>query len=58
LSEPLTHIEITRIASRPMISPPALVLGVSPKGEYSPAAVSEPSMNTSPWAKLISSMIP
>ena len=38
--------------------PLGLVVGVRPKGVYSAAAVSEPSMKTSPWAKLISSMIP
>jgi hypothetical protein len=44
--------------SRPTISQAPPVAGVSPNTAYRPTAVKEPIMNTSPWAKLISSMIP
>ena len=41
-----------------MASRTALVSAVSPSVPNSPAATNEPIMKTSPWAKLISSMIP
>ena len=49
-----------RSASRPgpTTSPSAPVASPSPIAPHRPTAVNEPIMNTSPWAKLISSMIP
>ena len=46
------------VTSRPPVSPRALVVSPSPSTAHRPTAVKEPIMNTSPWAKLISSMIP
>ncbi len=47
-----------RITNRPIARPNVPVASVSPSVPYRPNATNEPIMNTSPWAKLISSMIP
>ena len=46
------------VASRPQVRPRALVVSPSPNTPHRPTDVKEPIMNTSPCAKLISSMIP
>ena len=59
LSVPLVTIATTSDASRPMTSPRIAVCSVRPMTPQNQAAVtSEPIMKTSPWAKLISSMMP
>ena len=46
------------VTSRPSTSPSGPVVSPSPIEDQNAAPVNEPIMNTSPWAKLISSMIP
>ena len=48
----------TSVTSRPATSPNGPVARPSPMLAQKLEAVNEPIMNTSPWAKLISSMIP
>ena len=48
----------TRQTSRPAMSPGVPVDSVSPSVPYRAKATNVPSMKLSPWAKLISSMIP
>ena len=58
LSEPHTIIETISVTTSPRTSPPGPVVRPRPIVPQKPTAVMEPIMNTSPWAKLISSMIP
>jgi hypothetical protein len=58
LSVPDAIIATTRMRRRPGTSPNVPVATVNPSVPYRPAATNEPIMKTSPWAKLISSMIP
>ena len=58
LSTPQTTIVITRTTSSPAASPITGLPVARPTVPYSPTAVNDPIMNSSPWAKLISSMIP
>ena len=51
-------IATTSVTSRPAIRPSGPVVNPSPIEPQIADAVNEPIMNTSPWAKLISSMIP
>ena len=46
------------VASSPRMSPPTPVVAVRPSVANSETETNEPIMNTSPWAKLMSSMIP
>ena len=48
----------TRITSSPTASGTSLVSSVRPNVANRLAATNEPIMNTSPWAKLISSTMP
>ena len=57
-SEPQTSIDTTSVSNSPSTSPRGPVARPSPIEAQNPAAVIEPIMNTSPCAKLISSMIP
>ena len=58
LIDALTNIATTSVTSRPATRPAVPVSGVSPSGAQSAKDVKAPSMKISPWAKLISSMIP
>ena len=58
LSDPLATIATSRDASRPTTSAMMPVPVVRPICAQNQTETSEPSMKTSPWAKLISSMIP
>ena len=57
-SDPLTSMHTTRVAASPMISAKVPVSSVRPNTPHMPNATNDPSMKISPWAKLISSMIP
>jgi hypothetical protein len=58
LSDPLAIIATARVTRRPPTSPSGPVVTASPIEPQIPKETNEPIMNTSPWAKLISSMIP
>ena len=49
---------MTSVTIRPPTSPRVPVVSPSPSVAPRPTALKEPIMNTSPWAKLISSMMP
>ena len=55
---PVATIATISVTNRPSARPRVPVASVSPSVPYSPKDTNEPIMNTSPWAKLISSMIP
>ena len=57
-SEPLTSIATTSVTSSPATSAAVPVSGVRPSVPHSANDVNAPIMKISPWAKLISSMIP
>jgi hypothetical protein len=58
LSEPCTAITTIRVRARPAASPSGPVAIVRPIVPKKPTVTNDPIMKTSPWAKLISSMIP
>ena len=58
LSEPHTSMQTIRVAISPNTSATTLDPRPSPTVAANPTAVNEPIIKTSPWAKLISSMIP
>ena len=55
---PHTSIVMSSVTNRPATSPSGPVVSVRPMVPHNPKAANDPIMNRSPWAKLMSSMIP
>ena len=58
LSEPLASIDTARKPTIERMIRPVPVSASTPAVAQRPTATNEPIMNTSPWAKLMSSMMP